>query len=254
MFCLSVSRINPDEFDKDEFIGFRFYVLSVKKNERKMICNKELRTRIQTNLDQFETRTHSKAGVHRAAVALAIVDVAHGSDDFGLPSYASRHPDAALILTRRSPRLKNHSGQWALPGGRRDSGEKPADTALRELFEEVGLRVNADRVLGYLDDFTTRSGFVITPVVVWGGDRIDLVANPAEVASIHRIPFAEFLRADAPLIHDDPEGGDPLLLMPVGNTCIAAPTAALLYQFREVALLGKSTRVAHYEQPAFAWK
>ena len=86
------------------------------------------------------------------------------------------------------------------------------------------------------------------------GDRIELTPNPAEVASIHRIPLAEFLRADAPLIQEIPESSAPVILMPVGNTCIAAPTAALLYQFREVAILGKETRVAHYEQPVFAWK
>lgn len=224
------------------------------KQTRKFICDEKLKLGIRENLDNFQTQAHLKEGVQQAAVALTIVDVAHGSDDYGLPSYVKRQPDAALILTRRSTNLRNHSGQWALPGGRRDRGEKAADTALRELSEEVGLSLGPDRVIGTLDDFTTRSGFVITPVVIWGGDRIDLVPNPAEVASIHRIPIAEFLRSDAPLIHESPDSGAPLILMPVGNTCIAAPTAALLYQFREVALLGKSTRVAHYEQPAFAWK
>jgi 8-oxo-dGTP pyrophosphatase MutT (NUDIX family) len=221
---------------------------------QKFICDEKLKLRIRENLDNFQTRSHLKEGFQQAAVALTIVDVAHGSDDYGLPCYATRQPDAALILTRRSANLRNHSGQWALPGGHRDSGETAADTALRELSEEVGLNLEPDRVIGTLDDFTTRSGFVITPVVVWGGDRADLVPNPAEVASIHRIPLTEFLRADAPLIPDSPPGIAPLVLMPVGNTTIAAPTAAMLYQFREVALLGKSTRVAHYEQPAFAWK
>jgi len=219
-----------------------------------MICNEHLRKKIQTNLDQFETRAGHTANVTQAAVALTIVDVAHGSDDYGLPHYTSPQPDAALILTRRSKNLRNHSGQWALPGGRRDKGEKAADTALRELSEEVGLDLGPDRIIGTLDDYTSRSGFVITPVVIWGGDRVDLVPNPAEVASIHRIQLAEFLRSDAPLIQASPDSGAPLILMPVGNTCIAAPTAAMLYQFREVALLGKETRVAHYEQPAFAWK
>jgi len=224
------------------------------KPNQKNICDEKLKQHIQGNLDHFQTRPHLKEGVQQAAVALTIIDVAHGSDDYGLPSYATRQPDAALILTRRSKNLRNHSGQWALPGGRRDRGETATDTALRELSEEVGLSLGPDRVIGTLDDFTTRSGFVITPVVIWGGDRIDLVPNPAEVAAIHRIPLAEFLRSDAPLIHESPDSDAPLILMPVGNTCIAAPTAAMLYQFREVALLGKSTRVAHYEQPAFAWK
>ena len=217
-------------------------------------CDAALKRHIQANLENFPVRTHSREGVRRAAVALAIVDVAHGSRDYGLPSYTTRCPDAALVLTRRSANLTNHSGQWALPGGRRDRGERAADTALRELSEEVGLDLAPDRVLGTLDDFTTRSGFVITPVVVWGGDRVDLTPNPSEVASIHRIPITEFLRADAPLLQESTGSSAPLLLMPVGDTCIAAPTAALLYQFREVALLGRDTRVAHYEQPAFAWK
>ena len=219
-----------------------------------VVCDETLKQHIQENLESFQIRTRSHEGVQRAAVALTIVDVAHGSDDYGLPSFKTRQPDAALILTRRSANLRNHSGQWALPGGRRDRSEKPVATALRELSEEVGLNLTPDRVIGYLDDFTTRSGFVITPVVIWGGDRVNLDPNPAEVASLHRIPLVEFLRKDAPLIENSPDSSAPLLLMPVGNTCIAAPTAALLYQFREVALLGRHTRVAHFEQPTFAWK
>ncbi len=218
------------------------------------ICNEKLRLAIRGNLERFQTRTHPRKGAQRAAVALTIIDVAHGSDAYGLPRYDTRQSDAALILTRRNANLKSHSGQWALPGGHRDAGETAVDTALRELDEEVGLSLTPDRVLGRLDDFTTRSGFVITPVVVWGGDHVELTPNPAEVASIHRIPLTEFMRADAPLIENIPESSAPLLLMPVGSTCIAAPTAALLYQFREAAILGKATRVAYFEQPVFAWK
>lgn len=120
--------------------------------------------------------------------------------------------------------------------------------------EEVGVHLDESAVLGYLDDFVARSGFVMTPVVVWGGPRIETVANPGEVASVHRIPLTEFLRKDAPLLDDLPGSQHPVLRMPVGADYIAAPTAALLYQFREVCLLGNKTRVAHYEQPSFAWK
>ena len=109
-------------------------------------------------------------------------------------------------------------------------------------------------MLGRLDDFTTRSGFVITPVVVWAGAGDALVPNAAEVASIHRIPVDELLRVDAPMLENLPEHEHPVLRMPVGNSWIAAPTAALLYQFRELCLLGRATRVAHFEQPRFAWR
>ena len=134
-----------------------------------------------------------------------------------------------------------------------EPGESPEDTALRELEEEVGLKLSHDRVIARLDDFTTRSGFVITPVVAWGGQDVDLIPDPVEVASIHRIPITEFMRDDAPLLDTIPGSGNPVLRMPVGNNWIAAPTAALIYQFREVAILGKKTRVAHFEQPLFAW-
>jgi hypothetical protein len=107
-------------------------------------------------------------------------------------------------------------------------------------------------VLGRLDDFVTRSGCVITPVVVWAGSARALVANPDEVASIHRIPVREFMRPDAPWLDREREDEEPVLRMPVGDSWIAAPTAAVLYQFRELCIAGRPTRVAHFEQPLFA--
>ena len=135
-----------------------------------------------------------------------------------------------------------------------DTGETPEETALRELEEEVGLALGKESVIGCLDDFITRSGFIMTPVVIWGGSEIKLEPNPCEVRSVYRIPVGEFLRPDAPVLEEIPESDHPVMYMPVGHNLIAAPTAALLYQFREVAILGKNTRVAHYEQPYFAWR
>ena len=114
--------------------------------------------------------------------------------------------------------------------------------------------IEESQVLGRLDDFVTRSGFVMTPIVVWAGRGAKTEPNPGEVASIHRIPLSEFLRQDAPLLEDMAGSEHPVLRMPVGSDYIAAPTAALIYQFREVCLLGRHTRVAHFEQPQFAWR
>ena len=189
-----------------------------------------------------------------AAVAVAITDAGLGPDLDGLPQHAEPHPGAALILTRRSSKLRNHAGQWALPGGRIDEGETPEETALREMREEIGLELPLSAVIGRLDDFVTRSGFVMSPVVIWAGADPALAPNPEEVESIHRIPVQEFLREDAPMLSPGEDPARPVLRMPVGDSWIAAPTAAVLLQFREVCLLGQATRVGHYDQPAFAWR
>ncbi|BBO82514.1 NUDIX hydrolase [Desulfosarcina ovata] len=226
----------------------------MKPNDVDVNYNDNLLDHIQANLDRFEWRTHEKKGLTGAAVAVTIVAAQGVSDVEGLSAEASRAGDAAMILTRRSSRLRKHAGQWALPGGQMEAGESPEDTVLRELAEEVGLALDADRIIGRLDDYNTRSGFSIKPVVVWGGADVSLTANPDEVASIHLIPLAEFMRADAPILQSIPESEKQVLMMPVGSTCIAAPTAAIIYQFREVAMLGNEKRVAHYEQPTFAWR
>jgi 8-oxo-dGTP pyrophosphatase MutT (NUDIX family) len=219
-----------------------------------MQCDDELRERIRANLAGFEPVTASPKQRLRAAVAVTVTDVAYGADLPGLPRYPAWSHRAALILTRRSASLRRHAGQWAFPGGRLDPGETPVETALREMREEVSVDAGGDAVLGRLDDFVTRSGFVMTPIVVWGGPGLDMWPNPLEVASVHRIPLDEFLRDDAPQLEATDAGEHPVLRMPIGDDHIAAPTAAILYQFREVCLLGRQTRVGHFEQPEFAWR
>lgn len=217
-----------------------------------MICDVALREHIRRHLGAFELH-RAIPGAHRvAAVAVAVAEEGGGAHLDGVAAPRGWSREAALILTRRALHLRNHPDQWALPGGRVDGDESAERAALRELAEEVGLELAPDAVLGRLDDFVTRSGFVITPVVVWAGSARTLVANPQEVASIHRIPVHEFMRPDAPWLSREEESEQPVLRMPVGNTWIAAPTAAVLYQFRELCIAGRATRVAHFEQPLFA--
>jgi mutator protein MutT len=213
-----------------------------------------LRKAIEFRLASFAVLSLNADQKHAAAVAVAIADEGQGADLAGLARHDTWSTEAALILTRRSPGLRNHAGQWALPGGRIESGETAEQTALREMREEVGFEADSCSVLGRLDDFSTRSGFVITPVVVWAGAAPTARLNHDEVQSIHRIAVSEFLRADSPMLESVEGNEQPVLRMPVGNSWIAAPTAAILYQFREVCILGRSTRVAHFEQPLFAWK
>ena len=213
-----------------------------------------LRECLRQRLAAFPVRALQPEGQRHAAVAVPVTEAGFGADLPGLPVHERWSDAPALLLTRRVESLRSHAGQWALPGGRIDAGETPEQAALRELHEEVGLALGAEAVLGRLDDYATRSGYLITPVVVWAGAAHTLAINDAEVASVHRIPASELLRADAPMLDHEHEADHPVLRMPVGRGWIAAPTAALLYQFREWLLLGRPTRVAHFEQPAFAWR
>jgi 8-oxo-dGTP pyrophosphatase MutT (NUDIX family) len=199
-----------------------------------------LRERVAANLARFPREEVALDDRRHAAVALALVD--------------DPERRACFVLTRRAAKLRRHAGQWALPGGRLDPGETPAVAALRELREEVGLELGPDAVLGALDDYPTRSGFVITPIVVWAGASAVLIPDPKEVASIHRVPLDELGQPGVPVLRSIPESTRPVISIPLVGTQIHAPTAAILYQLSEVGLRGRTTRVAHYEQPVFAWR
>ena len=209
---------------------------------------------LRERLTQFDVRAIEPAGRRRAAVVVAVTEAGLGAEVQGTPVHAQWSDATALLLTRRAAGLSAHAGQWAMPGGRIDGAETPEQAALRELAEEVGLPLSAEAICGRLDDYATRSGYVITPVVVWAGAARELTPNPGEVASIHRIPASEMLRDDAPLLNHVKGAEHPVLRMPVGERWIAAPTAAFIYQFREWCLLERDTRVAHFDQPVFAWK
>jgi 8-oxo-dGTP pyrophosphatase MutT (NUDIX family) len=174
-----------------------------------------------------------------AAVAIALTGDAAGG--------------TAVLLTLRAAGLRAHSSQWALPGGRCDEGETQVTAALRELHEELGLELREQNVLGLLDDYPTRSGYLITPVVVWADASAAISPNPEEVASVHRIALGDIERADAFDFTTIPESTRRVIRFRHAGQFIHAPTAALIYQFREV-LAGRDTRVAELEQPVFAWK
>lgn len=217
--------------------------------------DKHLRGYIHARLESAAPTLLSETIVdkpRRAAVVLGLTEEGFGADVEGLPTHQAWSSAPALLLTRRAANLRRHAGQWALPGGRLDPGESTAQAALRELREEVGLAVPEGALLGRLDDYETDSGFVICPLIAWLGPARTLAPDPVEVASVHRIPLAELLRDDAPLLTPIEDSDHPVLRMPIGTDHIAAPTAALLYQFRELCLLGRQTPVNHFAQPHFA--
>ena len=200
----------------------------------------ELRQTLSQNLTALDLDIIDEASLTPAAVAIAVTE-----DETGAP---------AFILTRRSGRLRRHSRQWALPGGRQDPGETLLEAALREMDEEVGLALAPDTLLGRLDDYPTRSGYCISPFVFWAGPAPNLTPNPDEVHALYRIPLEELNRPESPDMISIPESERPVIRMAIMDDMVHAPTAAILYQFREVAMHGRMVRVDHYEQPVFAWR
>lgn len=232
-----------------------------------------LRETVAQRLADHAPREHAAAGRKRAAVAIVLVDSdadRHDDDpllaadiDMGAVPGDAHGLDgrmvgvaggAAFLLCRRASRMNRHAGQWALPGGRLDPGETAVEAALRELDEEIGLRLDESSVLGRLDDYPTRSGYVITPVVLWGGADPAMSPSPAEVLALYRVGL-HALRDGETRFVTIPESERPVVQVPLGNDLIHAPTGAVLYQFRLVAIEGRTgERVDHLEQPVFAWR
>jgi len=179
-------------------------------------------------------------GLKRAAVAITVVPAEDGTG-------------AAILLTRRAKSLRSHGGQWALPGGRCEEGELAVAAALRELEEELGLSNGSNAVLGLLDDYPTRSGYLIKPVVVWADQAAEIRPDPNEVDSVYRVPLDGLAEPGAVSFVTIPESDRPVIRLKLYDRHVHAPTAAVLYQFTELAA-GRVTRVRDFEQPVFAWK
>ena len=231
-----------------------------------------LRDRIRANLAGHDRRTVTDPTKRHAAVAVVLVDSEVGEDrvdpadvdawndgrELEWNGLNGRMVDvsggAAFLLCRRASRLNAHAAQWALPGGRLDPGENAVDAALRELNEEVGVTLADSDVLGFLDDYPTRSGYVITPVVIWGGGRLDPRPAPDEVVAVYRVGLHQLQREDSPRFISIPESPRPVVQIPLGNDLIHAPTGAVLLQLRWLGLEGRHDPVNDLEQPVFAWK
>jgi 8-oxo-dGTP pyrophosphatase MutT (NUDIX family) len=192
-----------------------------------------VRGNIASNLQLFR-RVPASEPLVPSAVAVVVLD--DGNDAACIPLFV------------RAAGLASHPGQFALPGGKVDRGESAETAALRELREELGLAVSHDGILGSLDDFDTRSGFTITPVVVWGGSAAaELEPSPGEVAELFLLTLADLRSA----VGSAKRGTSRAFCLELPWGPVYAPTAAILYQFSEVALDGRPSRVNDFYQPPF---
>ncbi len=168
-----------------------------------------------------------------AAVALVVME------DGGKP---------CVPIFQRTLGMSRHAGQMALPGGKLNAGETAVECAMRELHEELGLVVDRGDVLGKLDDFDTRSGFTMSPVVIWSVARLaELRPSKSEVKELMPIRLTELRAAVA----SAEPGASNEFSLKFRRVQVFAPTAAILFQFSEVALDGRPCRVADFHQPPF---
>lgn len=244
-----------------------------------LIYDTALRERIAARLADHDRIELPLDGRRHAGVAILLVDSEIGEDRIDphafededmrkIPGFVpgeeaaldGRMVDvaggASFVLCRRPARMGRHASQWALPGGRLDHGEDAVEAALRETHEEVGVELGEDAVLGVLDDYATRSGFVMTPVVLWAGADVVIRPDPGEVLAAYKVGLHHLRRDDSPRYVEIPESDRPVVQIPLSGDLIHAPTGAVVLQFRWRCLDGRSSddsRVGDLEQPVFAW-
>ncbi|HYD18514.1 MAG TPA: CoA pyrophosphatase [Patescibacteria group bacterium] len=106
-----------------------------------------------------------------------------------------RPEGVTILFTERTHTLNAHAGQVSFPGGGVEAHDKDAnETALREAAEEIGLDVNNARVIGQLDEYVTRTGFRVTPIVAVLKAEQSWVPSPDEVARIFEVPVDDIFR------------------------------------------------------------
>ena len=152
-----------------------------------------------------------------------------------LAPIVARRSGLTVLLTLRSPDLRSHSGQVAFPGGKVDEGETPAQTALREAEEEIGLEARYVEPLGWLDPYLTGTGYRIAPLVALVDPDFRLTINPNEVAEVFEAPFAFLMDVSNHRVEETEwQGGTrKFYAMPYQGRYIWGATAGILRNLHE---------------------
>jgi 8-oxo-dGTP pyrophosphatase MutT (NUDIX family) len=146
------------------------------------------------------------------------------------------HAVPTFLLTQRASNLATHSGQIAFPGGRIDEGDRdPADAAMREAMEEIGLAREFITPLGYLEPYLSGTGFRIVPVVALVRPGFALKLNPSEVVAAFEVPFDFLMSPHNHLRHNREWRGliRSYYAMPYGEHYIWGATAGMIRRLYE---------------------
>jgi NTP pyrophosphohydrolases including oxidative damage repair enzymes len=169
------------------------------------------------NLDVFidrawiEDRLHGRRTIPEQAVPPADLAASCGDHELnaGMEPITPLKPAAVLVpiidrprqlsvlFTQRTAHLAHHAGQVSFPGGHIEADDGgPAETALRETEEEVGIDRRHVRLIGHLDTYVTRTGFIVVPVVGIVTPPFTVRPDPHEVAEVFEVPLTFLLDPD----------------------------------------------------------
>ena len=153
--------------------------------------------------------------------------------------------DPQIILTQRSDALRHHAGQISFPGGSMETRDADlAETALRESEEEISLAPEHVRVLGFLPDYPTITGFRVTPVVGIVEEAAQVRPDASEVTAIHYLPLQALMEEGRLKRHIMQREGVQLPVFEIEHADfhVWGATAGMLYALRRL-LLGEELSV-----------
>ena len=148
-----------------------------------------------------------------------------------------RNTGLTVLLTQRAETLKDHAGQVSFPGGRIEPEDKDAwHAALREAYEEIGLKAEFVEFAGYLPDHPVITGFRVTPVVAFVNPEYQLRIAAAEVHDAFEVPLDFILDAANHKSRRRELGGISIDVhdIPYGDRNIWGATAGMLMTLRRM--------------------
>ncbi|MDT8438826.1 MAG: CoA pyrophosphatase [Wenzhouxiangellaceae bacterium] len=175
---------------------------------------------LQTPLAELSVGGYCPPHLHRPRPAAVLIGI-------------DEQPPHGVWLTLRASHLRQHAGQVAFPGGRREQhDDSPVATALREAFEETGIAPEQVRPAGFLDRYDTITGFRITPVVGWVHADRRPRPDGREVAEVFSVPLAEIADPECYRREQVRHAGQTFEILTLAHAehHIWGATAALLYE------------------------
>jgi 8-oxo-dGTP pyrophosphatase MutT (NUDIX family) len=145
-----------------------------------------------------------------------------------------------LLFTKRTEQVKYHKGEISFPGGMLDKEDQSLErTALREAFEEIGLKEEDVQLIGALDDILTTTQFIVTPFVGLFSYPYPFQTSPVEIAELIEVPLSFLLNKDNFAEHEITRMGqrDIIFAYQYGGHTIWGATARILKQFLDLISL-----------------